>query len=82
VAEPRVHLIGKSGCHLCENAREIVARVCAELGVAWTESDILTDPALARRYGEYVPVTFVDGVQLDFWRVDEAQLRATLAAGD
>jgi hypothetical protein len=53
--------------------------VCAELGESWSEADILTDPDLARRYSEYVPVTFVDGVQLDFWRVDEARLRAALA---
>ena len=29
-------------------------------------------------YGEQIPVTFVDGVQHDFWRVDESRLRAAL----
>jgi hypothetical protein len=76
----RVHLIGRAGCHLCDDAREVVAAVCAELGVAWTESDVTADRGLARRYGEYVPVTLVDGEQHDFWRVDPARLRAALGA--
>lgn len=80
-AEPRVTLYGKPGCHLCEDARETVAAVCAELGVDWTEVDITTDEALFRRFGEQIPVTFVDGDQHDFWRVDATRLRAALTAG-
>jgi glutaredoxin len=80
-AEPRVTLYGKPGCHLCEDARETVATVCAELGVEWTEIDITTDEALFRRFGEQIPVTFVDGGQHDFWRVDADRLRAALTAG-
>jgi glutaredoxin len=79
-AEPRVTLYGKPGCHLCEDARETVAAVCAELGVEWTEVDITTDEALFRRFGEQIPVTFVDGDQHDFWHVDAARLRAALTA--
>jgi glutaredoxin len=79
-AQPRVTLYGKPGCHLCEDARETVAAVCAELGVAWTEVDITTDETLFRRFGEQIPVTFVDGDQHDFWRVDAARLRAALTA--
>ncbi|GAA5007634.1 glutaredoxin family protein [Actinopolymorpha pittospori] len=79
-AQPRVTLYGKPGCHLCEDARETVAAVCAELGVEWTEIDITTDEALFRRFGEQIPVTFVDGDQHDFWRVDAARLRAALTA--
>jgi glutaredoxin len=75
----RVTLYGKPGCHLCDDAREIIARVCAELGAAYDEVDITTDPALQHRYGEQIPVTFVDGAQHDFWRVDEHRLRAALA---
>jgi glutaredoxin len=79
-AQPRVTLYGKPGCHLCEDARETVAAVCAELGVEWTEVDITADEALFRRFGEQIPVTFVDGDQHDFWRVDAARLRAALTA--
>ncbi|HEX6918072.1 MAG TPA: glutaredoxin family protein [Phycicoccus sp.] len=76
----RVSLVGRAGCHLCDVARETVARVCADLGVGWEEVDVDTDPALRARWSDEVPVTLVDGRQHDFWRVDEARLRAALAA--
>ena len=76
---PRVVLLGRPGCHLCNDAREIIERVTAELGVQWQEHSIDEDPELVRRYAEQIPVTFVDGRRHDFWRVDEARLRAALA---
>ena len=75
---PRVVLYGRPTCHLCHAAREVIERVCAELGEHYVEVDIDTDPALQHRFGEEIPVTFVDGAQHDFWRVDEARLRAAL----
>jgi len=75
----RVTLYGKPGCHLCDDARDVVAAVCADLGIGWDEVDITTDAELGRRFGEQIPVTMVDGRQHDFWRVDEARLRAALA---
>ena len=74
----RVTLIGKPGCHLCDEARAVVARVTSELGETFEELDILDDPALHERYWEQIPVTLVDGEQHDFWRVSEQRLRAAL----
>jgi hypothetical protein len=76
---PRVVLLGRAGCHLCDEARVVVERVAAELGVGWEERSVDDDPELLRRYAEQIPVTFVDGAQHDFWRVDERRLRAALA---
>jgi hypothetical protein len=75
---PRVLLLGKPGCHLCDDAREVVIRVTGELGVGWEERDITASEEDMRLYGDQIPVTFVDGVQHDFWRVDERRLRAAL----
>jgi glutaredoxin len=78
----RVRLYAKPGCHLCDDARAVVERVCAELGESWDEVDITAGPdsvELTRTYGEEIPVTFVDGRQHDFWRVDPDRLRAALA---
>lgn len=75
----RVTLVGREGCHLCVVAREVVERVCGELGVGWEEVDVDSDDALLARWSEEVPVTLVDGRQHDFWRVDESRLRAALA---
>jgi hypothetical protein len=74
----RITLLGKPGCHLCDDARTVVARVADELGVPWEERSILDDPALLARYAEEIPVVLVDGLQHTFWRVDEARLRAAL----
>ena len=75
---PRVFLLGRPGCHLCDQARAVVERVTQELGVGWQEHSIDDDPELLRRYAEQIPVTFVDGRRHDFWRVDEGRLRAAL----
>lgn len=74
----RVTLIGKPGCHLCDEARVVVARVCADLGEEFEQVSILDDPQLHRRYWEQIPVVLVDGEQHDFWRVSEERLRAAL----
>jgi glutaredoxin len=74
----RITLIGKPGCHLCDDARAVIVRVAGELGVGWTELDINEDPELAEQYWEQIPVTLVDGRRHDFWQVDEARLRAAL----
>lgn len=79
-APARVTLYSKPGCHLCDDARAVVARVCAELGEGFEEHSILDDPALLERYREEIPVTLVDGRQHDFWRVDPVRLRAALTA--
>ncbi|MEV8374224.1 glutaredoxin family protein [Kribbella sp. NPDC056861] len=76
----RVTLYGKPGCHLCDDARVIVSQVCAELGVTWSEIDITQDSQLLAEYGEQIPVTFVDGAQHDFWRVDPVRLKRALTS--
>jgi glutaredoxin len=77
----RVLVLTRPGCHLCEQAVAVVAQVCAETGTGYATRDITGDPELLRRYTDEVPVTFVDGAQHDFWRVDPARLRAALARG-
>ena len=74
----RVTFYTRQGCHLCDVARETVARVCAELGESFDEVDVDGDDQLRERFTDEVPVTFVDGRQHDFWRVDEQRLRAAL----
>jgi glutaredoxin len=75
---PRITLYTRPGCHLCDDARAVIEGVCADLGESFEEVDISADDELEDRFGEDVPVTFVDGRQHDFWRVDETRLRAAL----
>ena len=71
----RIGVIGAgtiAGLHLAayaQNPDVVVAGIC----------DVDADRELRRRYSDQVPVTFVDGVQHDFWRVDPRRLRAALA---
>ncbi len=76
--EPRVTLIAKPGCHLCEDARAIIDSVTSDLGETFEELNILERPDLMEKYAEEIPVTLVDGRQHDFWRVNEARLREAL----
>jgi hypothetical protein len=72
-------MLGRPGCHLCDDARIIIERVCSDLGVGWEERSIVGDAELERTYGDQIPVTFVDGEQHDYWWVDENRLRKALA---
>ena len=74
----RVALIGKPGCHLCDDARTVIAAVCAETGDDWQELSIEDDPELYDDYWERIPVVLVDGRPHDFWRVDPGRLRMAL----
>ena len=75
----RITLVGRPGCHLCDDAREVVRRVADDTGVGWVELSVDDDSDLLARYSEQVPVVLVDGAQHDFWRVDEQRLRQALA---
>ncbi|MFD3518149.1 glutaredoxin family protein [Streptomyces sp. NPDC058657] len=78
VGERVVTLIGKPGCHLCDDARAVVETVCGERGVRWEEKDISVDAELHREYWEQIPVVLVDGEQFTFWKVDGERLRREL----
>jgi glutaredoxin len=80
VSRARVTLIGKPGCHLCDEARVVIQAVCAETGQEWQEWSVEADPALYDQYAEQIPVVLVDGEQHDFWRVDPDRLRAALGS--
>lgn len=79
-AAPEVVLLTRPGCHLCEDARQVLDRVGKDLGVAWHERSAEDEPELAARFGEEIPVLFIDGVQRDFWTIDETRLRRLLEA--
>jgi Glutaredoxin-like domain (DUF836) len=75
-----ITLLSRPGCHLCDDARTIIARVAADLGVSWTERDITQSADDMHEYGEMIPVILIDGIQHDFWRVDERRLRTALGS--
>jgi glutaredoxin len=71
---PRVTLYGKPGCHLCDDAREVVERVRADHPFELREVDVSLDPELYREYGERIPVLELDGEEVFEFHVEEAVL--------
>lgn len=78
MAATRITLLGRPGCHLCDEAEVVVERVAAEAGVGWVKQSIDDDPALRERYWERIPVVLVDGRPHAFWRVSAERLREAL----
>ena len=78
---PRVELLGKPGCHLCDDARVAVTGVLADFpDIVLEERSILDDPALLDAYAEEIPVVLIDDRVHTIWRVDPDRLRAALEA--
>lgn len=74
-----VTLYARSGCHLCDEAREAILRIRAE-GATFEldEIDIEADDALHRSYLERIPVVTVDGELVSELILDASALRARL----
>jgi len=71
-------LYTRAGCHLCDEAKDALAPVLQEFGVSLKEVDVDTDPVLAARYGEQVPMLMLDGRKLAKYHIDAAQVRRAL----
>jgi hypothetical protein len=81
VTVPRVELLAKPGCHLCDDARVVVTGVLTEFpGVVLHERSILDDPALLDAYAEEIPVVLINDRVHTIWRVNPDRLRAALEA--
>jgi glutaredoxin len=74
-----VVLYGRSGCHLCEEARTLLEAVRREQPFELIERDIEADDVLLAAYLERIPVVTLDGEELFEFVVDEAVLRHRLA---
>ena len=67
-------LLGKPGCHLCDDARAVLERA----GATFSEVDITTDDELHATYLERIPVVLLDGVERFELFVDEPALSCLL----
>ena len=77
----RLTFVGKPDCHLCDDARAVVAEVLVDFpGVTVDERSILDDPALLDAYAEEIPVVLINDRVHTIWKVDAARLRAALDA--
>lgn len=78
-------LIGKPGCHLCEDADSAIERVLSSflasnpsVSVSIAQHNILDDAELAARYSEEIPVLLINGKVHNYWRIDEERFMRAL----
>lgn len=71
----------RRGCHLCSDMLQALERLRPELGFQLLDVDIDADPELRRRYDTRVPVLAAGEVEICYYFLEEARLRAHLRAG-
>jgi glutaredoxin len=73
-----VTIYSRKGCHLCEEALQVLQEMKNELKFEIVEIFIDGDEELEKQFGEQVPVTLIDGVHHDYWRVDPIRFKSSL----
>jgi glutaredoxin len=69
----KVDIYSRPGCHLCDEAKEVIERVGRRVAFTLRVINIETDPELEKKYGEEIPVVFVNGMLAFKYRVDDAE---------
>jgi len=73
-----ITIYGRTGCHLCEDALKVLQSLKDELHFDIEEILIDGNEELEKLYSEKIPVTHIDGVHHDFWRVDPERFKSSL----
>ena len=79
--KPLVTLYTRAGCHLCDDAKNVLAAAQSRAAFDYEERDIDADPELRRLYNEEVPVIAIDGRKAFKYRLDMNEFLKRLAAG-
>ncbi|OBG64272.1 glutaredoxin family protein [Mycobacterium sp. E3339] len=80
---PRVELLTRDGCTICERVHARLGELAAELGFELSATDVdaaaaAGNPALRAEFGDRLPVILLDGREHSYWDIDEARLRTDL----
>ena len=84
-SRPQVELLTRDGCTICARVHARLAELADELGFDLSTTDVdaaasAGNPGLRAEFGDRLPVILLDGREHSYWEVDEARLRADLAA--
>ena len=74
-----VTIYTKPGCHLCEEAEEVIEAVRARQAFDVERRNILDDPADYHRYKHEIPVILLNGREIARHHLDEGRLVEALA---
>jgi len=74
-SSPReVVIYSRPGCHLCDEAKEVIKRVAARIPITLHEVNIDNDSDARARFNEEIPVIFIDGKKAFKYRIEESEL--------
>lgn len=73
-----VTLYTRPGCHLCDEAKSVIAPLLREFDAAFREVNIEDDPILKERYGWDIPVIFIGKKKAAKHRVDVEKFKRQL----
>ena len=73
-----VTVYSRQGCHLCDDAENVLESLREELNFEIDVIDIDIDPELIKLYSDQVPVIHIDGIHHDFYKVDPLRFKSSL----
>ena len=76
----RLTLYTRQGCCLCEEMKEVIGRVAGELPLDLEEIDVDGAPDLKEKYGNEVPVLFINGRKAFKYRIEPRRFLERLRA--
>jgi len=72
--QPQVTFYTKAGCHLCEEARDMLDDIAAQTNYELTEIDIRSNPEIFEQYRYRIPVIIIDNDTLLEGRIEYRDL--------
>jgi len=73
-----ITIYSRPGCHLCDDAQNVLESLCEELNFEIEVINIDEDAELIKLYSDQVPVIHIDGLHHDFYKVDPLRFRSSL----
>ena len=73
-----VTIYSRQGCHLCDDAENVLESLREELNFEIEVINIDIDPELIQLYSDQVPVIHIDGIHHDFYKVDPLRFKSSL----
>ena len=74
----RIDIYSRPGCHLCEEAKQVIERVRLRYNITVHIINIDEHPQLELAYGNEIPVVFINSDKAFKYRVDETELERKL----
>jgi len=76
--KPKLTLYSRRGCCLCDEMKAVVRETAVKIPLELDEIDVDGSAELKHKFGDQVPVLFIDGRKAFKYRVTEKELKKRL----